>query len=1013
MVTKEKRKIFGRYDLITFAQLFTVCALVFSVVFGSIGIMTGMQKGRASGVWDGDPAGSFAGGTGTAASPYLIANGAQLALMRMRINTNESGFNTTSIHYKLTADIHLNTTTGWTTWSATSGGANVWEPIGNNTNRFRANFDGSNHVIYGLYVNARNASFQPISVEFQGLFGRAEGARIRNVGIDQGFVKGGNFTGGIVGFADNASILDNVWNGCTVRSVAVGAQGAAGTAGPRWENGGAGGAGSTVSTGGIAGHAIVYNGHNKGEVFGGTGGNGGGGGGGGGNGGGGDAGNGANGGIGGGGGGGSGAGGRGQGGAGGAGGSSVTGGVIGRGSAYNSYNTGHVTGGTGGNGGGGGGGGTNRDNPPGQGGAGGAAGIPYTGGVVGALQVVTAINATTGALTVVDGDAVNVFSAGQITAGTPGRAGGGGSAGVSTNSLAGTPGGTGGNGGAGAVGTTIINGGIAGWATNNTVRMAHYQTGRGATTHAGTTTITTLESAAFNESGSLSPGVLGGFTTLVGALNRALIMTPTQMPTLPTTVPRYRRWAGTGINARFADFVTIEYNPGPFGVGNTVIDNKELTFDYTIRNATVANFTRLHYLQTKWQDSSGNIYEFNSTYALDTPLVLFPVWTLNQDNAAALRYELQNRINAANLVNDPNIYSHATISALQSAITYGQSLLPSSANLPNLRTAITNINTAIDNLETRVNTTIMYNPGPLGTGAPIVDTPEVGRVVLRGTTYTRTHYTQTKWQDSNGVEYDLNQNLGTTEPLVLYPVWQFNDSDPAALRFVLQGAIDIANQYNNPDMWSHATITILQNAITSGLDLLTPPSSDITALETAISDINTAVDNLAPKISAQVTYNPGPSGTGLPITENLEVGVGTLKGATYTRMYYDQIRWQTSSGVQYEFDQVITSTTPLTLFPVWHIDESNPEALAIILQELIDDALKLDKDDIYTQSTLDILRAAILAAQELIDEESRNLAELLAAIAGITDAVDGLESKPTGGGGGDDDGSGGGGTHST
>ena len=63
--------------------------------------------------WDGTVATGFAGGSGTAEDPYLIANGAQLAYMRSQINKSNSTYN--NKHFCLVADIDL--------------GGNVWYAI--------------------------------------------------------------------------------------------------------------------------------------------------------------------------------------------------------------------------------------------------------------------------------------------------------------------------------------------------------------------------------------------------------------------------------------------------------------------------------------------------------------------------------------------------------------------------------------------------------------------------------------------------------------------------------------------------------------------------------------------------------------------------------------------------------------------------------------------------------------------------------------------------------------------
>ena len=108
---------------------------------------------------------SFAGGTGTSASPYLIATADQLAYMRDLINANIG--NTSSTYYKLTTDIDLNHI--------------QWLPIG--AGYFYANFNGNGHIIYNLTIGTAGSPYTGES-NGAGLFCWARGGTIENVGIE-------------------------------------------------------------------------------------------------------------------------------------------------------------------------------------------------------------------------------------------------------------------------------------------------------------------------------------------------------------------------------------------------------------------------------------------------------------------------------------------------------------------------------------------------------------------------------------------------------------------------------------------------------------------------------------------------------------------------------------------------------------------------------------------------------------------------------------------------------------
>ena len=73
----------------------------------------------------------------------------------------------------------------------------TWTPIGNSSYPFTGEFDGQNHSISGLYVNTGS--------EYSGLFGYVSSAPIKNIGIENSYIKGGNYTGALIGSAGSCN----------------------------------------------------------------------------------------------------------------------------------------------------------------------------------------------------------------------------------------------------------------------------------------------------------------------------------------------------------------------------------------------------------------------------------------------------------------------------------------------------------------------------------------------------------------------------------------------------------------------------------------------------------------------------------------------------------------------------------------------------------------------------------------------------------------------------------------
>lgn len=91
--------------------------------------------------WQNNYASSFAGGSGTSSSPYLISNAEQLARLAYLSNDSSNYSTYQGLYYKLTADIDLS--------------GKIWTPIGNKY-PFLGKFDGAGYTINGLTCRCFN-----------------------------------------------------------------------------------------------------------------------------------------------------------------------------------------------------------------------------------------------------------------------------------------------------------------------------------------------------------------------------------------------------------------------------------------------------------------------------------------------------------------------------------------------------------------------------------------------------------------------------------------------------------------------------------------------------------------------------------------------------------------------------------------------------------------------------------------------------------------------------------------
>ncbi len=134
-----------------------------------------------------EPTGTFAGGSGTADDPYLVATAAQLENIRQFPEA----------YFLQVGNIDLD-------------GIN-WEPIGTPSERFKGQYDGGEYIIKNLTIYYSNHSRV-------GLFGDVYEATLQNIFLKNinievstwvGGVSAGQYVGGLAGYASKSNI-DNV-----------------------------------------------------------------------------------------------------------------------------------------------------------------------------------------------------------------------------------------------------------------------------------------------------------------------------------------------------------------------------------------------------------------------------------------------------------------------------------------------------------------------------------------------------------------------------------------------------------------------------------------------------------------------------------------------------------------------------------------------------------------------------------------------------------------------------------
>ncbi|WP_405339217.1 hypothetical protein [Fibrobacter sp.] len=159
-------------------------------------------SGESGNPWDGTTAKSFACGSGTKLSPYMILTAEQLAYLSFIVGSNDKDYK--GKYFKLGADILLNKgkiIDDKGGFVADSAKLHKWTPIGNSSVAFDGTFDGDNHSISGMFINTTSSN--------NGLFGNSRGI-IQNLTLSNAWVYGGKYTGGIIGY--NVGTVENLTN---------------------------------------------------------------------------------------------------------------------------------------------------------------------------------------------------------------------------------------------------------------------------------------------------------------------------------------------------------------------------------------------------------------------------------------------------------------------------------------------------------------------------------------------------------------------------------------------------------------------------------------------------------------------------------------------------------------------------------------------------------------------------------------------------------------------------------
>ena len=185
------------------AYTLTLAILLSTLVFGAVSVTA---EDTEIAVWDGTTADSFAGGDGSASSPYLIETAEQLRNMVVNYSTRDASLGK---YFKITKDIYLNDVQDGTAvknlaekkdWLEGYGTEALPAPTADIS--FCGNIDGDGYTIYGLYVaDAYSAGLFPAV---------SSGVDIKDLTLDNVYIAGNNGEG--YGGAFAGQLIYKTWS---------------------------------------------------------------------------------------------------------------------------------------------------------------------------------------------------------------------------------------------------------------------------------------------------------------------------------------------------------------------------------------------------------------------------------------------------------------------------------------------------------------------------------------------------------------------------------------------------------------------------------------------------------------------------------------------------------------------------------------------------------------------------------------------------------------------------------
>jgi len=193
-------------------------------------IIATMTTAQTSAVWNGTADISW---YNSIATEFTLTTAEELAGLAQLANSGTSRFRDfqsgRNITVKLGANIMLNDTTNWRSWSPTNAPRNAWVPI----ERFFGRFDGNGYIISGVYI--RDNTSGSFTHNAHGFFRDSRGS-VNNLGIVGVFVSAIHNVGVLV--AENGGTIDNCYVIATVRAGASWAENIGGLVGMNNSGGG-------------------------------------------------------------------------------------------------------------------------------------------------------------------------------------------------------------------------------------------------------------------------------------------------------------------------------------------------------------------------------------------------------------------------------------------------------------------------------------------------------------------------------------------------------------------------------------------------------------------------------------------------------------------------------------------------------------------------------------------------------------------------------------------------------